>query len=117
MDSKPQDDDLGRVYVETCLKAYAKHIFYSLPEEVTALGIGKRCYNPEHIGEVRIDPHLYVRGALIDAAGNETLEAVKTSRPDLREVEPVSNILDFDPEDVFTKYWQEGIPLTRAWRV
>ena len=92
------------VFVDTCTGAFAEYVFQSVPR-IKVLSIGRCSSRTETIGELAVRQRFYVRGKLVDLDGGETLAAVETPKSAVREMEPISDILDLQPEALrFVRY-------------
>ena len=109
MEYVPEDSEGGFVYVETCLKLFAKHIFTVHPH-IIVVAIGKTAHEDGLMGHVDFSPSFYLRGRLINPEGHEEVEAIESYQRGVREIEPASDILDLELEaqgEVFVRYGQK----------
>lgn len=105
----PSSNDGGHTYVQTSVKALADYLFEALPD-ISALSVGRCSTKPQYAGSVSLVQRFFARGRLIDPDGRCSVAAVATTRADLREMEPLSDLLDLKPEEAasFIRYGSEG---------
>lgn len=81
--------------IEALLQHWAAS-FMSLTPGLTAIGLGfnRRRTN---IGGIEVDRHYYVRGHQLDPYGRKSIVAMRMELDQVREIEPVSEILEINP--------------------
>ncbi|RMY49223.1 hypothetical protein D0865_07611 [Hortaea werneckii] len=79
--------------IDSVLQHWASD-FMNLAPKLTAIGLA---FGGADFGGVRVDPHYYVRGHQSNPYGRKSIVAMRMELDQVREIEPVSEILETDP--------------------
>ncbi|KAI6900439.1 hypothetical protein KC318_g8451 [Hortaea werneckii] len=92
-------NEVTRAWIDSTLQHWATKFMKSSPR-LTAIGLALRRSSFEPWPDVDgfdVHPHYYVRGHQLDAYGRKSMIALRVSYEQVREIEPVSEILEMDP--------------------
>ncbi|RMY95426.1 hypothetical protein D0862_08747 [Hortaea werneckii] len=81
--------------IEALLQHWATS-FMSLSPGLTAMGLGFSRHRTDLLG-IEVDRHYYVRGHQLDPYGGKSIVAMRMELDRVREIEPVSEILEINP--------------------
>ncbi|KAI7542985.1 hypothetical protein KC316_g15225, partial [Hortaea werneckii] len=79
--------------IDSVLQHWATDLMSLIPK-LTAVGLA---FRSAELGGIWVNPHCYVRGHLSDPYGRKSTAALQVTLKQLREIEPVSEILDINP--------------------
>jgi len=105
LDFDVYDNDGTRILIAAALRAHATEYLACVPAvNVVSLAHEARKLDtddplePYYFGEVAMPPTFYARGRIVDAYGRLEAMALEVEEKVAREIEPVSDIFDVDPE-------------------
>lgn len=81
--------------IEALLQHWATS-FMSLSPGLTAMGLGFSRHRTHVLG-IEVDRHYYMRGHQLDPLGRKSIVAMQMELDQVREIEPVSEILKINP--------------------